>query len=150
MSQYQISKKRLAQIIKEEYQSLQEYVDPRSPNKPSWKYEGHADDFRRQVMNLVSQLAPLTLEPSLASAGEIEIRDVLNALNIGTDPRSQYAGNRKDEKGDKLKNPEKADLDDDGKLSKYEKRRGKAIEKAMQEESLDSIRRLIQQELKSL
>ena len=31
----------------------------------------------------------------------------------------------------KLKNPEKADLNRDGKLSKYEKRRGAAIEKSM-------------------
>ena len=150
MSQYQISKKRLAQIIKEEYQNLQELGDPRRPSPMSYEYEGAAEDFRNQVMNLVIQLAPLTLEPKTAAAVEIEIRDVLNALNSGADPRSQYAGNRKDEKGDKLKNPEKADLDDDGKLSKYEKRRGKAIEKAMQEESLDSIRQLIQQELKSL
>ena len=148
MSQYQISKKRLAQIIKEEYQSLQEYVDPRSPNKPSWKYEGHADDFRRQVMNLVSQLAPLTLEPKTAAAVEIEIRDVLNTLGIGTDPRSRLPANRKEDDG--LENPEKADLDDDGKLSGYEKKRGKAIEKAMKKESMDSIRALIQKELKNL
>ena len=32
---------------------------------------------------------------------------------------------------DALKNPEKADLNKDGKLSDYEKTRGKAIEKAM-------------------
>ena len=88
MSQYKITKKRLAEIIKEEYESI---LSEKEKEKDS-----------------------------------------------------------KDEKGDKLKNPEKADLDDDGKLSKYEKRRGKAIEKAMQEESLDSIRQLIQQELKSL
>ena len=148
MSQYQISKKRLAQIIKEEYQSLQEYVDPRSPNKPSWEHEGHADDFRSQVMNLVIQLAPLTLDPKTAAAVEVEIRDVLNTLNIGTDPRSRFAGNRKED--DELENPEKADLDDDGKLSGYEKKRGKAIEKAMKKESMNSLRQLIQQELQNL
>jgi len=32
---------------------------------------------------------------------------------------------------EELKNPDKADLDDDGKLSSYEKKRGKAIEKSM-------------------
>ena len=32
-----------------------------------------------------------------------------------------------------LKNPKKADLDKDGKLSSYEKRRGMAIEKSMKE-----------------
>ena len=154
MSQYQISKKRLAQIIKEEYQSLQEYVDPRSPSKMSYEHEGSADDFRTQVMNLVIQLAPLTLDPKTAAAVEVEIRDVLNTLGIGTDPRSRFAGNRKDKDEDKkedgLENPEKADLDDDGELSAYEKKRGKAIEKAMKKESLSSIRDLIQQELKNL
>ncbi len=35
---------------------------------------------------------------------------------------------------EKLKNPEKADLDDDGKLSDYEKARGAAIEKSMDDE----------------
>ena len=36
-----------------------------------------------------------------------------------------------------LMNPEKADLNDDGKLSPYEKKRGAAIEKAIQKEDLD-------------
>ena len=148
MSQYQISKKRLAEIIKEEYQSIQELEDPRRPSPMSYEYEGAADDFRNQVMNLVLQLGPLTLDPKTASAVEVEIRDVLNTLNIGTDPRSRFAGNRKED--DELENPEKADLDDDGKLSGYEKKRGKAIEKAMKKESLSSIRDLIKQELQNL
>ena len=37
----------------------------------------------------------------------------------------------------KLKNPEKADLDDDGELSPYEKKRGAAIEKAMADEDVE-------------
>ena len=148
MSQYQISKKRLAEIIKEEYQSIQELEDPRRPSPMSYEYEGAADDFRNQVMNLVLQLGPLTLDPKTASTVEVEIRDVLNTLNIGTDPRSRFAGNRKED--DELENPEKADLDDDGKLSGYEKKRGKAIEKAMKKESLSSIRDLIKQELQNL
>ena len=36
-----------------------------------------------------------------------------------------------------LMNPEKADLNKDGKLSSYEEKRGRAIEKAMQKEDLD-------------
>ena len=42
---------------------------------------------------------------------------------------------------EKLKNPDKADLDKDGKLSGYEKKRGAAIEKSManQNESVDEI-----------
>ena len=82
-----ITKSQLIQIIKEEINELE---DPRSPNKPSYEHEGHADDFRRQVMNLVLRLGPLTLEPTLAAAVEVEIRDVLNTLGIGTDPRSKY------------------------------------------------------------
>ena len=34
-----------------------------------------------------------------------------------------------------LKNPKKADLDKDGKLSSYEKKRGMAIEKAMAQQN---------------
>ena len=39
---------------------------------------------------------------------------------------------------DALKNPKKADLDKDGKLSSYEETRGKAIEKSMANEDLES------------
>jgi hypothetical protein len=42
----------------------------------------------------------------------------------------------------KLKNPDKADLDDDGKLSGYEKKRGAAIEKSMaggDEEEIEEV-----------
>ena len=35
----------------------------------------------------------------------------------------------------KLKNPEKADLNKDGKLSSYEKKRGMAIERAMSKQN---------------
>ena len=38
---------------------------------------------------------------------------------------------------EELKNPKKADLNKDGKLSSYEKKRGAAIEKAVQKEDLD-------------
>tara|TARA_R100000008_G_C3575889_1_gene165234 strand:- start:304 stop:735 length:432 start_codon:yes stop_codon:yes gene_type:complete len=143
MSQYKISKKRLAQIIKEEYQSLQELEDPRSPSPMSWEHEGAADDFRTQVMNLVLQLGPLTLDPKTANAVEIEIRDVLNTLNIGTDPRSKY---RQEEA---LKGGQKElDKDDDGDID--EKDLAALRKKKVKEESLASIRDLIQQELKNL
>jgi len=38
---------------------------------------------------------------------------------------------------EELKNPKKADLNKDGKLSSYEKKRGAAIEKAVQKEDID-------------
>ena len=39
--------------------------------------------------------------------------------------------------GEKLENPEKADLNKDGKLSGYEKKRGKAIEKNMKKDKMN-------------
>lgn len=167
MSQYKISKKRLAQIIKEEYQNLQELEDPRSPSPQSYEYEGAADDFRKQIMNLVLQLGPLTLEPKVANAVEIEIRDVLNTLGIGTDPRSTMRQEENltldqvemdeenyelDEKLDPV-GEEDDDVDNDGdsdSSDKYLKKRRQAIGKAMKKESVDSIRKLIQQELLNL
>ena len=215
MSQYKISKKRLAQIIKEEYQNLQELEDPRRPSPMSYEHEGAADDFRKQIMNLVLQLAPLTLEPKVANAVEIEIRDVLNTLGIGTDPRSGMdAGNRSDEldegymdkydrayeeeererrrqmrridqerernrrsggyrrpgagsgmggiggggrrperfagfnRDDDEAKPDYIDLDKDG--DKKEPMKKAAKDKKMKKESMDSIRALIQKELKNL
>jgi len=90
MSQYKITKKRLAEIIKEEYESILSEKEKDDKKK---------DDKKK--------------------SGELE-------------------------------NPEKADLDDDGELSSYEKKRGKAIEKAMAKESLESIRDLIKKELGNL
>ena len=40
---------------------------------------------------------------------------------------------------DSLKNPEKADLNKDGKLSDYEKKRGAAIEKSMTKEGVEDV-----------
>ena len=40
----------------------------------------------------------------------------------------------------KLKNPKKADLNKDGKLSSYEKKRGAAIEKAMDKEDMEEVK----------
>ena len=106
-----MSRDRVKQIIQEEYDKLQELEDPRSPSPMSYESPGAADDFRSQVMNLVLKLAPLTLEPKKANAVEIEIRDVLNTLGIGTDPRSRM---RQEEA---LKGKQKElDVDDDGKI----------------------------------
>jgi hypothetical protein len=147
MSQYKISKKRLAQIIKEEYQSLQELEDPRSPSPMSYEHEGAADDFRTQVMDLILNLAPLTLEPKMANAVVIEIRDVLNTLGIGTDPRDQY-------RQEEAKKPDFLDLDKDGdkeeSMENADKDKKDKKDKKVKKEALDSIRNLIQQELQNL
>jgi len=44
-----------------------------------------------------------------------------------------------EDKDNKLKNPEKADLDKDGKVSDYEEKRGKAVEKNMSESRIMKI-----------
>jgi len=48
---------------------------------------------------------------------------------------SEELEEKKGKKKPGLKNPKKADLNKDGKLSSYEKKRGKAIEKSMASES---------------
>lgn len=53
--------------------------------------------------------------------------------NGATFMASDLMGESKEE----LENPEKADLDDNGELSKYEKKRGKAVEKAMKKKSIN-------------
>ena len=115
MSQYKISKARLKEIIKEEYEAAMARTD-----------EGHG----------AFGIANRDEEPE----AEKEEDEKVDEAHCGSANRDE----------DELENPEKADLDDDGKLSGYEKKRGKAIEKAMKKESLDSIRALIQQELKNL
>ena len=57
---------------------------------------------------------------------------------------AKKAGDEINKKNEELKNPKKADLDKDGKLSSYEKARGKGIEKSMglEEESKISLKKL--------
>jgi hypothetical protein len=98
MSQYKISKKRLAEIIKEEYSSL--------------------------------------LEESLTH-DQVEMDEEDYDLEEKLDPVGE----------------EDEDVDNDGDVDssdKYLKKRRQAIGKAMKKESLDSIRALIQKELKNL
>ena len=40
----------------------------------------------------------------------------------------------------KRENPDKADLDDDGKISSYEKKRGKASEKSMKSQKNEAVK----------
>ena len=56
---------------------------------------------------------------------------------IGDTPAGPMLIRLKEMVKDALKNPKKADLNKDGKLSDYEKKRGAAIEKSMQKEDLD-------------
>jgi hypothetical protein len=156
MSQYKISKKRLAQIIKEEYQSLQH-------RKTRRLNEDANDDTFAMVDTLQMILGPEQALEDIVQAMErsqahkilkyvMRMREIpLEGEPLAGDEVEDYdpsAFNRKEDKD--LENPDKADLDDDGKLSGYEKKRGKAIEKAMKKESLSSIRDMIQQELRNI
>ena len=73
---------------------------------------------------------------------DIEIRDMLNKGYMDADlpyrfelPKELMEMEQRDSKaeGGSLKNPEKADLDKDGKISDYEQARGEAIEESMEE-----------------
>ena len=72
---------------------------------------------------------------------EIEIDEnlLLSLLSEEEDKEEEKEDDEEDEDEDKeeegLKDPKKADLDDDGELSDYEKKRGKAIEKAMDKQN---------------
>jgi hypothetical protein len=223
MSQYKISKKRLAEIIKEEYQSLQHrktrrlnedasddtfdmvdvivqalgpqqaleelvqamersnaqdllsYVmrmhDMRMPGDEVEDYDASAynrkedEDLEEGYMDALDRSRDDEARERRRQMQRIRDEDErkrqsggyrrpgasagMGGIGGGGSGKKRFAGfNRKDEEG--LENPDKADLDDDGKLSKYEKKRGKAIEKSMKKESLDSIRQLIHKELKKL
>ena len=101
MSQYKISKKRLAEIIKEEYESILA-KEAKKPDFLDLDKDGDKD------------------EPMADAADD------------------------KEEKGGEKKGGEKKDL------SKVPPQLRKSMEKKMKKESLDSIRALIQQELKNL
>ena len=61
--------------------------------------------------------------------------------------KSGYMGYSEPVKEEELKNPKKADLNKDGKLSSYEKTRGKAIEKAIGLEENMSIQEVLDMEI---
>lgn len=125
MSQYKISKKRLAQIIKEEYQSLHEdsaLMDRQTP--PAEETPAHLTVAR------------------MIESGDLD--SAIETLTTMREAKAELAANRQDEAA----KPDFADLDDDG--DKEEPMKKAAKEKNLKKESLDSIRDLIQQELQSL
>tara|TARA_R110000803_G_scaffold72846_1_gene136596 strand:+ start:18 stop:395 length:378 start_codon:yes stop_codon:yes gene_type:complete len=125
MSQYKISKKRLAQIIKEEYQSLHEdsaLMDRQTP--PAEETPAHLTVAR------------------MIESGDLD--SAIETLTTMREAKAELASNRQDEAA----KPDFADLDDDG--DKEEPMKKAAKEKNLKKESLDSIRDLIQQELQSL
>ena len=168
MSQYKISKKRLAEIIKEEYKSLRH-------KKTRRLNEDAEDDTFEMVDTLQMILGPeLALEEIVQAMERSQAHKILKYVMrmreiplegepMAGDEVEDYeaeddrlgAGglaNRKDEKLDPV-GKEDDDVDNDGDsddTDDYLKKRRKAIGKSMKSESLESIRDLIQKELKNL
>ncbi len=156
---YKISKARLAEIIKEEYQSFEhnrsrlnearfeEYgkIDAEDGNPPTKIGRGNEEYMAAYNAVLVARGE----EPL-----EIEKPDqrYLDALGRGQLSNDYTARNRKDETLDPV-GEEDGDVDNDGdedKSDEYLAKRRKAIGQAVKKESLDSIRDLIAKELKNL
>ena len=148
MSQYKITKKRLAEIIKEEYQSLQR-------KKTRRLNEDANDDTFEMVDTLQMILGPeLALEEIVQAMERSQAHKILKyVMRMREIPEpGDEAANRQDEKMDPV-GKEDDDVDNDGdsdSTDKYLKKRRKAIGKSMKKESLDSIRNLIKKELKNL
>ena len=158
---YKISKARLAEIIKEEYQSyehnrsrlnearFEEYgkIDAEDGNPPTKIGRGNEEYMAAYNAVLVARGE----EPL-----EIEKPDerYLDALRRGQMSSDRRPSNRKDEKLDPVgEESEDGDIDNDGdkdESDEYLAKRRKAIGKAMKQEGLDSIRDLIAKELKNL
>ena len=160
MSQYKISKARLAQIIKEEYQSLHE-ANPLMQNIDRWSEEGKDIPLDRTVgrADRSDQLDAI-LDATSTDLGRLQ--DVISYFVMKADAadvqkwldeRGLMGGpgasayNRKDE----TKKPDFLDRDKDGdKDESFEKAEEDKEEKKVKKESLDSIRDLIKQELQNL
>ena len=143
MSQYQISKKRLAQIIKEEYQSLQEapYLDMPPEERPFSDDEG-VESAKLEIRGTMrptlerarklAQVSGLGFDSEHMRQALHELVDSVFAPQTEAKEKGKYDdGDGKDEKCDYV------DCEDEG-------------DKKVKEESLDSIRQLIQQELQNL
>ena len=133
MSQYKITKKRLAQIIKEEYQSLQH-------RKTRRLNEDASDDTFDMVDVIVQALGPQQALEELVQAMERS-----NAQDLlGYVIRMHDLGSSDEvEDDDEDSNPED-DYNWVGHKAHYNRK------DEVKKESLDSIRQLIQQELKNL
>lgn len=153
MSQYKISKKRLAEIIKEEYQSLQR-------RKTRRLNEDAEDDTFAMVDTLQMILGPEQALEDIVQAMERSqahkiLKYVMRMREIpleGEPLAGDEAYNRQDEKMDPV-GKEDDDVDNDGdsdETDDYLKNRREKVSKAIKKESLSSIRQLIQQELKNL
>tara|TARA_B100001094_G_C17512499_1_gene476267 strand:- start:95 stop:544 length:450 start_codon:yes stop_codon:yes gene_type:complete len=149
MSQYKISKKRLAEIIKEEYQSLQH-------RKTRRLNEDASDDTFEMVDVIVQALGPQQALEELVQAMErSNAQDLLGYVmrmhDLGSsDEVEDYDPSAFSRKDEELKGGQKElDKDDDGDIDAEDMAALRA-KKKVKKESLDSIRDLIHQELQNL
>ena len=168
MSQYKITKARLSQIIKEEYQSLHE---------DSWSDKGTGNALNRNIDRWSEEGRDIPLDRTVGRADRSDQLDAIldhtstdlartqdvisyfvmkaDAADVQRwlDERGLMGGpgasayNRKDE----TKKPDFLDRDKDGdKEESFEKAEKDKKDKKVKKESLDSIRDLIKQELQNL
>jgi hypothetical protein len=150
MSQYKISKKRLAQIIKEEYRSLHE-ANPLIQNINRWSEEGRDVPLERTVgradrSDQLDAILSSTRSDFVMKANAADVQKWLDERGLMGGPGAS-AYNRKDE----TKKPDFLDLDKDGDEDEsFEKAEKDKKEKKVKKESLNSIRDLIKKELANL
>ena len=147
MSQYKISKARLSQIIKEEYEKIlledEQRTDEGYMDALDRERDDDARERRRQLQRIKDEEERKRRSGGYRRPGA---GSGMGGIGGGGSGKKRFPGfNRKDEKMDAV-GKEDADADSS---DEYLKKRRKAIGKAMKKESLDSIRDLIQQELKN-
>ena len=153
MSQYKISKARLSQIIKEEIEKIlledEQRTDEGYMDALDRERDDDARERRRQLQRIKDEEERKRRSGGYRRPGA---GSGMGGIGGGGSGKKRFPGfNRKDEKMDAV-GKEDADVDNDGDTDssdEYLKKRRKAIGKAMKKESLDSIRDLIQQELKN-
>ena len=159
MSQYKISKARLAQIIKEEYQSLHE-DNALTRNINRWSEEGKAipkhltvgrmGGDRVSLHRLQGMMYSLRDDfiPYLDGTEEHEMYELVNDLLRQI--KSRVVELSPGQRNEALTGDQKEmDEDDDGDIDEDDLA-AKRDQKKVKKESLDSIRDLIQQELQNL
>ena len=127
------------------------YYDPQEMSVTLYINGRHPKDIMRSLSHelvhhtqncngesMCQQCAPNPCSCGMMQEQEEELEEGGAALRVGNEDRHhqrQAHADRIHEEEEaeekELKNPEKADLDNDGKISPYEKKRGAAIEKSM-------------------
>jgi len=141
MSQYKITKKRLAEIIKEEYRALNE-DNALTRTIGRWAEEAREIPAHLTVARMIESG---DLDGAIETLEAMRTAQVAIATNRTGEPTTVGSPDVHVEEGAK---PDFLDLDDDG--DKEESMEKAEKDKKINKESLDSIRDLIQQELQNL